>query len=245
MTGPPIRVVTYNTHGCIGADGRYAPGRVADLLVGLDADIIGLQEVDNRRPRTDGAHQFDYLCRATGYRGIPGPNIVDHRGDFGNALLTRLPVRAVRHIDLTVRRREPRGAIDADLAGPAGPLRAIVTHLGLGPRERRTQIRRLMGVFGDMPPDGRPTLLLGDFNEWLPGDWWLRALTQGFAAAFAGRTFPAWLPLMTLDRIYAHPEPARHAVRVHRKGLARWASDHLPLAVDLHWPARRHATAAE
>ena len=39
-----IRVATYNVHGCIGTDGRHDPGRVANVITELDADVVALQE---------------------------------------------------------------------------------------------------------------------------------------------------------------------------------------------------------
>lgn len=39
-------VSTYNVHRCIGTDGRHDPDRVAAVIRELDADVVGLQEVD-------------------------------------------------------------------------------------------------------------------------------------------------------------------------------------------------------
>lgn len=235
----PLRAATYNVHGCVGTDGRYAPDRIGAVLGELEADVIGLQEVDNRRPNHRGLHQFAYLERASGFAAVAGPNIISERGDYGNALLTRLAVAAVRHIDLSLRGREPRGAIDADLAGPNGPLRVVVTHFGLSPRERRAQVSMLLDALGYGPHaehGDEPTLLLGDLNEWLPGGGpRLTALGRRFPAHYAGRTWPASWPLLRLDRIYANPAPACARVAAHRSALARRASDHLPLMADLVW----------
>ena len=59
-TGGPserrIRVVSYNIHRCVGMDGRQDPGRVAEVIRELDADIVGLQEVDSK-PGEDGGFE--------------------------------------------------------------------------------------------------------------------------------------------------------------------------------------------
>jgi endonuclease/exonuclease/phosphatase family metal-dependent hydrolase len=40
-----LKVATWNIHGAIGVDGRYAPQRIVDVLHEIDADIVALQEV--------------------------------------------------------------------------------------------------------------------------------------------------------------------------------------------------------
>jgi endonuclease/exonuclease/phosphatase family metal-dependent hydrolase len=236
-TGAALRVVSWNIHGCIGTDRRYDPERVAHVLRLLDADIVGLQEVDTRRPNHRGRDQLDFLAEHAGYRAIAGPNIVEHRGHYGNAVLTRLPVKREARVDLAVPNREPRGALDIELTGPQGPLRVVVTHLGLKMRERHEQVDRLIDAIGPRPVEFEPTLLLGDFNEWpLGGGTRLRGLLHRFEGHYVARTFPSPLPVLPLDRIYAHPEPAWADCHASRTALTARASDHLPLVVDLTWP---------
>ena len=64
-------------------------------------------------------------------------------------ILTRRRVLDVRRVDLTVYRREPRGALDVDLDIDGRTVRVLVTHLGLLPGERRKQVRRLLDLLGD------------------------------------------------------------------------------------------------
>jgi endonuclease/exonuclease/phosphatase family metal-dependent hydrolase len=48
------------------------------------------------------------------------------------------------------------------------------------------------------------------------------------------RSFPAYFPVVSLDKAFARgPVEARHARIVHSP-LARVASDHLPLVIDFH-----------
>lgn len=234
MSGALVRAVTYNIHGCVGTDGRYDPGRVATVLDQLDADLIGLQEVDTRHPYREGQHQFDFLRRVTRMHAVAGPNIREERGEFGNALLTRWPIESVRRSDLTHSRREPRGALDVTVKTPHGPLRAVVTHLGLRASERRRQIIRLIDALGAIGAE--PTVLLGDFNDWWPGAGrQLRALTAHFAARCAVRSYPSFAPFLALDRVYAHPLPAIATAKAYANALARVASDHLPVVAELQW----------
>lgn len=224
-----LRVATWNMHAGVGLDGRFAPERIARVLAELDADIVALQEFGSRRA-------YDMLARleqAAGARGIAMRTFSKLGCDFGNVVLSRLPVLASACIDLACDRREPRNAVDLVVdARPAGTLRVVATHLGLGRRERQSQLARLEALLGDA---GRaPTVLLGDFNEWRP-----RALARfetAFGRAPTPATFPAPFPLAALDRILVAPAASLVALDVHRSRTARIASDHLPLVATLEWP---------
>jgi endonuclease/exonuclease/phosphatase family metal-dependent hydrolase len=235
--GRAVVLATYNIHSCVGVDRRYHPDRVAAVLRELRADIIGLQEVDARRRRA--AHdQRAYFANATGLAVIPGADSRDHRGRFGNALLTRFPVRAVRHIDLSIAGHEPRSALDVELAVDGRRLRVIVTHLGLRASERRQQIHRLLEALAAVPSPAEATVVMGDLNEWRGRRGGIPVLDRRLGHAPARRTFPSWLPVLPLDRIYAGGGAHLRTVAVHRSALARIASDHLPLRAALDWLPR-------
>lgn len=204
-------------------DRQRDPERVGRVIAALDADIIGLQEVDWFHDRGDES-PHEVLRGLPGYEAVEGRNLRDHRGNYGNLLLTRYPVREVRRFDITHLHYEPRGVIDADIDTPAGLLRVLVTHLGLLKRERRRQVARIAQELGD----GRPTVLLGDFNEWRQSGPSLRPL-----GTWPGRwpaSFPAHYPLLPLDRILSLSDAVEvRNLRADRSPLARRASDHLPV----------------
>ena len=256
----PVRVVTYNIHKCIGVDGRYDPARIAAVLREIDADIACLQEVGARRGIGRHSDQWAYLGEATGCRVILGAGLRERRRRFGNAILTRFPILAARSIDLTVGGCEPRGAIDADLSVGDRVLRVIATHFGLRAAERRLQANRLMTLLGETSTAGGreadAVLLMGDLNEWRGRSGAIRAFDRRFGPSAAERTFPSWMPVLALDRIYADGPAMLYDVSVYRSPLARIASDHLPLVGKLLWdghglwrrdllrvplPRRRHA----
>lgn len=234
MTGRPLRLVTWNVHSFVGRDRRQDPARCGAVLAGLDADVVALQEVDGRTE--DGGEPLAQLGHSLGLETLAGPNLVDERGEYGNGLLTRLRPRSVERVDLSVAGREPRGALDVVLQGPAGDaLRVVVTHLGLRRSERREQARRIRSRLCLDPH--LPTVLLGDLNDWRPTWWGSRLLEpEPFPWGTRGATFPSWRPLLGLDRVLARPAPLRARERVEDSPLARSASDHLPVLVELEWP---------
>ena len=225
-----VELASYNIHGCIGRDGRYDRSRILDVLRELHADVIALQEVETIR---GGLDLLGYLAEGPGTSAVAGPTLELEEGHFGNALLTRFPIANVERVDLTYHRREPRGALGADLDCGGVKLRAVVTHLGLMPRERRFQVRRLLKLF--RTPRDWPAVLMGDFNEWLLWGRPLRWLHAYFDRSPALATFPARLPVFALDRILVHPHGGLANVTVHASRAARAASDHLPLKAQLRF----------
>ncbi len=221
------QVASYNIHQGIGIDGRLDTGRIAGIIGEMGVDIVGLQEVKAPFGLERDTMQLDFLSEATGLRAIGGPTIERHDGFYGNALLTRCRIMEVRRFDLSYSRRESRGLLDVELETGRGLLRVMVTHLGLLPAERRFQVRKLLRILEISPV--QPAIVLGDLNEWFllgrPARW----LHRYFGRTPAPRTFPAFYPLFSLDRILARPAKALMEVSVMKTPATRVASDHLPL----------------
>jgi endonuclease/exonuclease/phosphatase family metal-dependent hydrolase len=232
MTGE-LRVASWNLHKCVGGDGRFDPARSVAVLAEIGADVVALQEADRRFGRRTGLLDTHLLERETGLIPLPVSDLPDGHGWHGNALLVRPGTRA-RLRRLSLPGAEPRGAVIAELDLPAGPLRLVAAHFGLLPGCRRRQSAAILQevALGET----MPTLLCGDLNEWKPGPRSsLRALEPLFGAAMGGPpSFPARLPVLSLDRILGWPFGLVTDVHVHDTPRARIASDHLPLVGQLH-----------
>ncbi len=224
----PFSVASYNIHCCVGTDGRHDADRVLEVVQALDCDIIALQEVDN-----DG--QLSFLARELRMIAVPGPNLRDHRGEYGNGLLSRFPISLVRLQDLSVHHFEPRGAIDAELEVAGQRVRIVATHLGLRRHERLTQVKRLLHALHVPGSEDIPLVVAGDFNEWQPGSRVLRHLHRRFGGSIAPRTFPSRFPLLALDRIWVWPPDGLRRMSVYATPLTRQASDHLPVRAEVSW----------
>jgi endonuclease/exonuclease/phosphatase family metal-dependent hydrolase len=227
-----LRVATYNVHECVGTDRRQDPDRIATVVEELDADIVALQEftypasvaLETRVPVV-----FTALDR---YQCALGPTRQTGRREcFGNALFTRHPIVDVHRIDLSMERREPRGALAATIDVGGASVHVLAAHLGLRIRERRFQVRQILKYLDSV----RHTLfvVLGDFNDWLPGRSVVRVLDQRMGPPPRPASFPANRPVLPLDRIWVHPARALRRIVAHRTPLARLASDHLPVIAEI------------
>ncbi len=232
-----LRLLTWNIHACVGTDRNYHPHRTAQSIADIKPHIAGLQEMDWRRDRIEGKTQFDIIAETLNINAVPGPNIRDHQGDFGNALFTSLPVTDVRRIELAHKDREPRGAIDATLDADGSPIRVIVTHLGLLRSERRRQLDTLKHAINNPNlQHHHATILLGDLNEWRPAPWGNLNLTpHPFTTECRARTYPAKAPLLPLDRIYLTPNPATINISTTHPNCPKACSDHRPIIADTTW----------
>ena len=227
---PPgaIRVMTWNIHGGVGTDGRFALDRIIEVINRNDPDVVALQEVDSRRRRQGYCSPFALLREAVGEHGVDAISIVTADGDYGQMLMSRWPVSGTEIHDLTHRNREPRRAIETEVHTAGGDFRLVAAHFGLNIAERRTQARRLVAIARQHP---MMTVMLGDFNEW----FWPGSLLQASTREFPARTRHATFRLASRSYVSivfsAGPRAAIMRSFVDRQ--ARMASDRLPVIADI------------
>jgi endonuclease/exonuclease/phosphatase family metal-dependent hydrolase len=230
-----LKIATYNVHKCRGLDGRTSATRIADVLGELNADVVALQEVLD--------HQAQAISTELRIPFALGENR-KHRGfGYGNVVLSRFPIIDSRNYDLSVRGREERGCLRADLDVAGQVLHVFNVHLGTALIERRHQGRKLIAP--ELLADSglqQPRVVLGDFNEWTTG-LATRLLRSHMQSAdvrthlHRSRTYPGVLPFLHLDHIYYDPALQLEKLSLCRTRKALVASDHLPLAGDFRWEA--------
>lgn len=233
MTTRQIKLVTWNIHRCVGTDGVPSPSRCAAVLREIDADICVLQEVESTPGKARDV--LASLARECNSEVVAGTTMIAGDTHYGNALLSRFPVKEVRHHDLSVNGREPRAALDVDLQQAQGSIQLIATHLGLRPAERRAQVEKLIPLFRNHSRD--LVIMAGDLNEWFLWGRPLRRLHRTFSDTPHCRSWPSHWPLFALDRVWVNPRQALQSLCAHRTALARIASDHLPLVAHISMPA--------
>jgi endonuclease/exonuclease/phosphatase family metal-dependent hydrolase len=226
-----LRVATYNVHACIGRDGRHDPDRIAGVIAELDADIVALQEFTYPADIALETRTPVVLTALDRYECALGPTRRSPVQCFGNVLLTRHPVLDVHRLDLSIERREARGALAATVDLGGGHCHVLATHLGLAVRERRFQIRRILEYLDSVAYEF--VIVMGDFNDWLPGRSVVHVLDARLGQQPRPLSFPATWPFLSLDRIWVHPGHAVRRIAAHRSPAARAASDHFPVVADL------------
>jgi endonuclease/exonuclease/phosphatase family metal-dependent hydrolase len=236
VTSPmPLRIATYNVHACVGRDGRHDPDRVATVIGELNADVIALQEFTYPASVALETRAPVVLTTLDRYECALGPTRHRTRQTvtecFGNALLTRHPIVDVHRIDLSMERREPRGALAATIDIGGTPLHVLATHLGLRIHERRFQVRQILDYLDSVRDTS--VVVLGDFNDWLPGRSAAHVLDRRMGRPPRPATFPVAWPLVALDRIWVHPRAALRGISVHATPTARLASDHFPVVAEI------------
>ena len=164
----PVRLVTFNTHHGVGTDDRHDLARLATVLAAADADLICLQEVDRRfGARSEDVDQALLLSRALDMQLAWGPAIDEPRRDggdrrqYGNALLSRLPV-LVSDVHRLPGSGEPRSAVQTMVELDGSTLWVTATHLTTNSSaERAEQVAALAALQSDAMGAG---VLVGDFN---------------------------------------------------------------------------------
>ncbi|HWA97400.1 MAG TPA: endonuclease/exonuclease/phosphatase family protein [Pirellulales bacterium] len=234
-----MRILSYNIHkGIGGRDRLYRLERVVGVIEHENPDLICLQEVDRHCRRSSNHDQPKLL--AEHFRAVAHAyqlNFHVDRGGYGNLVLSRWTFLRQHHISLRLHRRKTRGAQILLVETPEGPLRLVNCHLGLAESERQWQLEHLLGHHLFTESAEHPTLLIGDMNDWRNQLGRAALARHGFEQVTSPpsrfRSFPAYLPMGSLDKAFARDVQIVQA-RIVRSAPARVASDHLPLVIDFH-----------
>jgi endonuclease/exonuclease/phosphatase family metal-dependent hydrolase len=219
-----VRIMTWNVHGTFTLNPHFDLEGVSSILRKWSPDVVALQEIDSRGRSDD---PFARLAEVVGGHRAEARSIVTPDGHYGQMLVSRHPFIGEPVVtDVSYREREPRRAISAQIASPAGDITVVATHLGLSMHERHEQAQAIAGL-AKMPR----TIVVGDFNDWLFVKSVRGVLARTCPVRTRLRTFPSRLPLFRLDRIYADRSATMLKSWTDREG-GRY-SDHLPVLADI------------
>ncbi len=244
MSEDSFRVLTLNIHkGFAIGPQRLVLNNIRECLRASGANIVFLQEVvgeNSRHSRRLNAWpaetQLEFLADSVWSHHAYGKNAIYQHGHHGNAILSELPFVAWDNIDATFANYSQRGFLHGTIAGN---VHLICVHLGLFERERRLQILLLRDYIRRSIPDDAPLIVAGDFNDWrkvchrtLVNELKLREAHEHVSGASAN-TYPAFYPLLPMDRIYVRGFDIQACRSVVGEGW-RDFSDHCALVADVH-----------
>lgn len=227
----PVRLnaLSYNIHHGEGVDGQLDLERIARVVDSVDADLVSLQEVDQRATRSQSVDQPAALARLTGLRVVYGDNIPLQGGLYGNAVLSRWPIARHGNQRLpNIDRGEQRGVLEAEIALPGwpAPLLFLATHFDHRPndRERRESAAAVNALVARRPL--QPALLAGDLND-VPTSPTLQELGRQWTRANAEiqPTIPVAKPVQQIDYVLFRPPERWRVIRTQVLDEAV-ASDH-------------------
>jgi endonuclease/exonuclease/phosphatase family metal-dependent hydrolase len=245
-----LRVVTCNIHkGFSQFNQHMSVHELRDELRASDADIVFLQEVQGKNKKHaknienwPAKAQHRFLAEDVWPSAAYGCNKAYRNGHHGNAILSRYPILATYNQDVTHYRFERRGLLHCTVAvyGIEAPLHCVSVHLSLFARSRRVQIDALADYLENIVAPDSPLIVAGDFNDWRNEAEHLLAERLGLNEAISagvghpGRSFPAALPVLPLDRIYVRGFSIVDAEIHSGRPWAR-ISDHAALSANLNW----------
>lgn len=240
-----IKIVSWNIHkGFNFANRSFILEHIRDLLRQTGADILFLQEVvgENHKHAKNHANwptqgQYEYLADQNWDFQAYGKNAVWTDRHHGNAILSKYEILNFENIDLTVNKFEFRGLLHATIQLEDKTIDLFNVHLNLLHRHRVLQVEKIIErALSSLNSD--TLILCGDFNDWTGRVSLLLEDKVGLSEAFLSsdgvhaRTFPSFMPLLPLDRVY-FKGASLGKCEVLKTAELRVLSDHLPVMVEL------------
>jgi endonuclease/exonuclease/phosphatase family metal-dependent hydrolase len=242
--GSSIRVMTYNTHGCLGTDGRLSVRRIARVIERFNPDVVCLQELDVGRERSGLVDQAREIGRWLKMDAYFTPALQVSEEMYGNAVLSRYPLKIIKASPLPGLPGKPgfeqRALMWARLIINGREVDIFNTHLGLNAREREIQVHELLSEnWLNHPSCSSAVICCGDFNSSRRSHAYQR-MTEALddaqkLAPHASRrpSWPAHFPLLTLDYVFVSRGLQVKSVHIPGQQLVKEASDHLPVICEL------------
>ncbi len=227
-----FRLMSWNIkYGRDDASGTVNPQQLADAIRAADPDVVVLQEVSRGWTIGGGVDVAEYLARDLGMTFHWGPAA---DGQFGNLLLSRLPVTNVQTGQL------PFGQgpmMRSYLKATVGGVDLLTTHLTHKKQNTPTRLDQIESVLTQ-----EPDVVAGDLNFW---PTWSEPLAFARGGMFSAQDAAGYPPVWTspgapatnrVDWIFGTPKVVFSQFEVLSKVTA---SDHLPLVttVSLRWPS--------
>lgn len=224
-----MKLMTYNIHHGEGTDRKYAPERIARMILAEAPEVVALQEVDSATQRIKGHYVAGDIAQHTGMHATYAGAIPFQGGKYGIALLSKTAPKAVTRIPLPGR-EEKRMLLVADF----GPYVVCCTHLSLTEEDRMNSIPTLRKVLKKYRH--KKVFVMGDFND-LPNSAFMNELGKHFQvlSSTITPTFPNDVPTEVIDFVITRRGTNQPRATGMHITVGSVASDHCPLSVDVEY----------
>ncbi|KAB3535347.1 hypothetical protein F8154_06675 [Alkaliphilus pronyensis] len=228
-----LRVMTYNIHHGKSLLGRDTLKDILALIRESDADIIGIQEVDNGVYRSKFRNQIKYLAENLSMYYAYGDNFNYFGGKYGNGVISKYPIVNYENI-LLPSKSEQRGLLSTTIDLGSERIQFMVTHLGLYKSERREQIETIKKHMDTVPYE---KILVGDFNSTQDtGEISSLSKTMLDTGYVSGNnhqpTYDLSIVSGRIDYLFISPSLQLNQYNV----IKSRASDHYPAVIDIELP---------
>ena len=229
-----LRVLCYNIHIGIGMDDKLDLQRTAKLIREQKPDLVALQEVDRNAVRTEKQDQPALLEKLTGLKAVYGKTLDRSNGEYGIAILSRLPVVKSKMTVFPPEKFDPakyelRGLLETEIElEDKQMIRFACTHLCHISEERRTQQAKQINEL--LEQNAAFTVLCGDFNAQPQSETIQTILGQWTDATDRTPTFSSTDPKIKIDYVFYKPQN-RLKVKEMKVLSDNMTSDHLPVLV--------------
>lgn len=221
------RLMSYNIHHGEGMDGKIDIERIGKLIIDINPEVVGLQEVDSVVVRSGNIDILQLLSEQTGMYATFGYSILHDGGKYGNGVLTREKPIAVKKIALPGA-KEARTALIVELDKYV----VVNTHLSLTNEERLESVKIITDA---VEIYDKPVFLMGDLNA-TPDSEPITFLQDKWQILSNPKqpTSPSVNPRSTIDYILGYTAKGQTYAKYRAHVIdEQVASDHRPLFVDI------------
>ena len=247
MESNTLKVLTYNIHkGFNSTNRQFVLHAIKESIRKINADVVLLQEIHGERniskSRFDdwpSNNQFEFLADEVWHHHAYAKNAIYKSGHHGNAILSKYPFVEWENIDVSLMQSHSRSLLHGtlEITQTRQHVHIICVHLGLFGLERQRQLATLVSRIDSHVPHDAPLIIAGDFNDWLgraekyfTHDLEVHEVFKISTGRYA-RSFPAWRPMLSMDRIYSRGLNLVNCERMHGDPW-RKMSDHVPLMAE-------------
>lgn len=224
-----LRVMSFNIRSGLSS----SIDQIAEAIAAEHPDVIALQEVDVGTERAGGRDQAAVIADYLGGERVFAQTMQRGGGEYGVALVSRLPLARVDRLELSATAAfERRVAIDADVCVGGRSVRVVATHTDIFPWSNEDNLREIARAIA--PSNGRGVVVTGDLNITPDNESARRFKEQGLVDVIArhaeGPTFIG-AGERRLDYVFADLPLTATTGGKRLEHLA--LSDHLPIVAEL------------